>query len=97
VEVGGTVEEGVPVCLIEVMKRFTSIYADRAARIVSIPSVDGQFVEYGQTLFLVEPEWASWTALRARARLAWGALSRRSGQLLDFLPENGRGGAGGDV
>jgi acetyl-CoA carboxylase biotin carboxyl carrier protein len=56
VDVGGTVEEGDPVCFIEVMKLFTSINADRAARIVSIPGEDGQFVDYGQKLLLVEPQ-----------------------------------------
>ena len=55
VELGGAVEAGQPICLIEVMKLFTTINADRAGSIVAIGAEDGELVEYGQVLFVIEP------------------------------------------
>jgi acetyl-CoA carboxylase biotin carboxyl carrier protein len=55
VEVGSVVSKGQSLCLIEVMKLFTTIHAERAGRIVSIGPNNGDLVEFGQTLFVLEP------------------------------------------
>ncbi len=55
VEVGVVVDEETTVCLIEVMKLFTTIKAGRRGRITRIRAEDGQLVEYNQVLFLVDP------------------------------------------
>ncbi len=55
VEVGSVVEAGQPVCLIEVMKLFTTISAEISGRIVEIGAENGELVEYGRTLFVIEP------------------------------------------
>ncbi|WP_340377074.1 acetyl-CoA carboxylase [Streptomyces sp. SS7] len=54
VEVGDTVEEGQQVGLIETMKLFTPVTADRAGRIAAVLADDGEMVEYGQRLFALE-------------------------------------------
>lgn len=55
VEVGSVVEAGQPICLIEVMKLFTTINAEFAGRIVEIGAENGEPVEYGRVLFVIEP------------------------------------------
>ena len=55
VEIGSVVEPGQPICLIEVMKLFTTINAEFAGRIVEIGAENGELVEYGLTLFVIEP------------------------------------------
>ncbi len=55
VEVDSVVEEKTTVCIIEVMKLFSSINAGVHGRIKRICAEDGQLVEYGQVLFLVDP------------------------------------------
>jgi acetyl-CoA carboxylase biotin carboxyl carrier protein len=55
IEVGSVVRKGDPVCLIEVMKLFTTINADRDGRVVQIGAENGELVEFGQTLFVFEP------------------------------------------
>ena len=54
VEVASTVEPGDPLCVIEVMKLFTTIYAEFAGTVTEVAVENGQFVEYGQTLFVIE-------------------------------------------
>lgn len=54
VEIGSLVEPGQPICLIEVMKLFTTINAEVAGRIVDIGAANGELVEYGRTLFVIE-------------------------------------------
>lgn len=54
VEVGATVAKGDPVCLIEVMKLYTTIEATVAGEIVSIFAEDGNLVEFDQPLFLIK-------------------------------------------
>ena len=56
VDVGSVVDEETTVCIIEVMKLFTTIKAERRGRVSRISVDDGQLVEYGQMLFLLEPE-----------------------------------------
>lgn len=54
VEVGQMVTQGQTVCIIEAMKLMNEIEAEIAGRIVEILVENGQPVEYGQTLFLLE-------------------------------------------
>ena len=55
VDVGTVVGVGDPLCLIEVMKLFTTINAEAAGRIVQIGAENGELVEYGRALFVIEP------------------------------------------
>lgn len=54
VEVGQAVKEGETVCIIEAMKILNEIEADRAGVIKEILVENGQAVEYGQPLFVLE-------------------------------------------
>ena len=56
VEVGSQVSEEDSVCLIEVMKLFNSVKSGVRGRIAKICAENNEMVEYGQELFLVEPE-----------------------------------------
>ena len=56
VEQGQVVDEDATVCIIEVMKLFSTIHAGVRGRIARICADDGQLVEYNQVLFLVEPQ-----------------------------------------
>jgi acetyl-CoA carboxylase biotin carboxyl carrier protein len=53
--VGATITEDSTVGLIEVMKVFNSVRANVKGTVVEVVAQNGQFVEYGQTLFLVKP------------------------------------------
>jgi len=55
VEVDSIVEKGNPVCIVEAMKIMNEIEVDIKCKIVSILVENGQLVEFGQPLFLVEP------------------------------------------
>ena len=55
VEADSIVEKGSPVCIVEAMKIMNEIEVDMKCRIVSILAENGQLVEFGQPLFLVEP------------------------------------------
>lgn len=55
VSVGSPVNKGDPLCLVEVMKLFTTIHAEESGRVVEITAEDGQLVEHDQILFLIEP------------------------------------------
>ncbi len=54
VEVGSQIKEGDAVCIIEAMKIMNEIEADCSGRIVQILCDNGQAVEFGQPLFIVE-------------------------------------------
>ena len=54
VEIGDTVKEGDPVCIIEAMKIMNEIETDVEGKIVRILCENGQAVEFGQPLFVVE-------------------------------------------
>ena len=54
VEVGQTVKEGDTLCIIEAMKLMNEIEADRAGVVKKILITDGQPVEYGEPLFIIE-------------------------------------------
>jgi acetyl-CoA carboxylase biotin carboxyl carrier protein len=56
VEVGSQVTKNDTVCLIEVMKTFTTLKSGVDGRIAKICAENAQMVEYQQTLFLVEPD-----------------------------------------
>lgn len=56
VETGSKVSTGDPLCLIEVMKLYTTIESPTNGSIVSIFAEDGQLVEFDQQLFLIEVE-----------------------------------------
>ncbi|MFH0778105.1 MAG: acetyl-CoA carboxylase biotin carboxyl carrier protein [Candidatus Eisenbacteria bacterium] len=55
VEVGGLVEVGRTVCVIEAMKLMNEIQAEVSGKVVRVMVDNAQPVEYGQALFLVEP------------------------------------------
>ena len=54
VEVGQRVDIGETLCIIEAMKMFNQIEADKAGSIKAILVENGQPVEYGQPLFVIE-------------------------------------------
>ena len=54
VEIGDEVKIGQVLCIIEAMKMMNQIEADRAGRITSIMARNGDPVEFGQPLFVVE-------------------------------------------
>jgi acetyl-CoA carboxylase biotin carboxyl carrier protein len=54
VELGSVVKEGQPVCIIEAMKIMNEIEADKSGTITRILCENGQPVEYGQPLFIIE-------------------------------------------
>lgn len=56
VEEGAVVAKGDVLCIIEAMKVMNEIKAEFAGTIREIKLDNGQPVEYGQTLFLVQPE-----------------------------------------
>ncbi len=55
VEIGSRVEKGDAVCIIEVMKLFTTIYAELAGTVVEIRAENAGAVEFGQVLFVIDP------------------------------------------
>lgn len=55
VEIGAAVRKGQPLCLIEVMKLFTTIASEHDGRVIAIGAENGELVEYGRTLFVIEP------------------------------------------
>lgn len=54
VEMGTEVKEGDTLCIIEAMKILNEIEADKSGRISKILCENGQAVEYGQPLFIIE-------------------------------------------
>jgi len=54
VEIGQRVNVGDTLCIIEAMKILNQIEADKAGVVVDIPAENGQPVEYGETLFVIE-------------------------------------------
>ncbi|KWT74956.1 MULTISPECIES: acetyl-CoA carboxylase biotin carboxyl carrier protein [unclassified Variovorax] len=54
VEVGSQVKEGDTVCIIEAMKILNEIEADKSGTVTQILGENGQAVEYGQPLFIIE-------------------------------------------
>lgn len=54
VEVGAQVKEGDTLCIIEAMKILNEIEADKSGTVTKILGENGQAVEYGQPLFIIE-------------------------------------------
>jgi acetyl-CoA carboxylase biotin carboxyl carrier protein len=54
VEVGDAIKEGQPVCIIEAMKIMNEIEADCEGKVLRMLCDNGQAVEFGQPLFIVE-------------------------------------------
>ncbi len=54
VDVGSVVKEGETVCIVEAMKILNEIEADKSGTITQILVENGQAVEYGQPLFVIE-------------------------------------------
>ena len=54
VEIGSVVKEGETICIIEAMKILNEIEADKAGTVTKILCDNGQAVEYGQPLFMIE-------------------------------------------
>ena len=53
-EVGQQIKEGEPICIIEAMKIMNEIEADKSGTITKILCENGQAVEFGQPLFVIE-------------------------------------------
>ena len=54
VEVGDQVEVGQTVCIVEAMKVFNEIVADRAGTVIAIPVENGKLVQVGQVLVVLD-------------------------------------------
>ena len=54
VEIGSQVKQGETICIIEAMKILNEIEADKSGTIAQILGENGQAVEYGQPLFVIE-------------------------------------------
>jgi acetyl-CoA carboxylase biotin carboxyl carrier protein len=54
VEVGSTVKEGDTLCIVEAMKMLNQIDADKSGTIKAILKENGEPVEYGEPLFIIE-------------------------------------------
>jgi acetyl-CoA carboxylase biotin carboxyl carrier protein len=55
VEVGSVVEKGDTLCLIEAMKMMNEIEAEFRGKVARVVAENGQTVEYGESLFLIDP------------------------------------------
>jgi acetyl-CoA carboxylase biotin carboxyl carrier protein len=54
VQLGDEVKEGQVLCIIEAMKMMNQIESDRAGRVTAIMAKNGEAVEFGQPLFVIE-------------------------------------------
>ncbi|HEV8313112.1 MAG TPA: acetyl-CoA carboxylase biotin carboxyl carrier protein [Burkholderiaceae bacterium] len=54
VEIGSAIKEGEPICIIEAMKIMNEIEADKSGTVTKILVENGQAVEFGQPLFVIE-------------------------------------------
>ncbi len=54
VEVGSQIKEGETICIIEAMKILNEIEADKSGTVAKVYCDNGQAVEYGQPLFIIE-------------------------------------------
>lgn len=55
VEIGDIVKKGQILCIIEAMKLMNEIESEAAGKVVQVLVENGQPVEYGQALFVIEP------------------------------------------
>jgi acetyl-CoA carboxylase biotin carboxyl carrier protein len=56
VDIGSKVSKGDPICIIEVMKLFTTVHAEWSGIVTEVGPENAQPVEYGQMLFVITPE-----------------------------------------
>ncbi len=56
VEIGAEVENGSDLCLVEVMKLFTTLRAEAAGRVHAVLVADGSLVAADQPLFVLVPK-----------------------------------------
>ena len=54
IEIGSQVKEGDTICIIEAMKILNEIESDKSGTITKMLCENGQAVEYGQALFMIE-------------------------------------------
>jgi acetyl-CoA carboxylase biotin carboxyl carrier protein len=54
VEIGSVVKEGDTLCIIEAMKILNEIESDKSGKVAKILCENGQAVEYGQPMFIIE-------------------------------------------
>ena len=54
VEIGSVVKEGDTICIVEAMKILNEIEADKSGTVSQILVENGEAVEYGQPLFVIE-------------------------------------------
>ncbi len=54
IEIGAQVKEGDTLCIIEAMKILNEIEADKSGTVTKALVENGQAVEYGQPLFVIE-------------------------------------------
>ena len=54
VEVGSQIKQGETICIVEAMKILNEIEADQSGTVTQILGENGQAVEYGQPLFVIE-------------------------------------------
>jgi acetyl-CoA carboxylase biotin carboxyl carrier protein len=52
---GDAVDPGQTLCIVEAMKLMNEIQAEKKCRVVDILVEDGESVEYGQPLVIIEP------------------------------------------
>lgn len=55
VEIGDFVQKGKTLCIVEAMKLMNEIEAEVSGKVVQILKKDGESVEFGEPLFLIEP------------------------------------------
>jgi len=55
IEVGEIIKPGDVVCIVEAMKLMNEIKAEVGGKIIQIPIENGEPVEFGQNLFVIEP------------------------------------------
>jgi len=75
VKLGSKIDEETTVGLIEVMKVFNAVQSRVRGTIADVCVQNGQFVEYGQTLFVVKPDGAG--KKKSTLRQAQGGKSKR--------------------
>lgn len=55
VKEGDTVKKGDTLCIVEAMKLMNEIEAPTSGKIVKVMGADGQVIEFGEVLFLIDP------------------------------------------